>query len=91
MFLFFTFLNGIQISGTTFFQAIGKATKGAILSLIKQVVFLLPLLVILPIFMGVEGVMFAAPISDFIAFITALIMLAFELKHMPKESLATLD
>ena len=91
VFLFFTFLNGIQISGTTFFQAIGKATKGAILSLIKQVIFLLPLLVILPIFMGVEGVMFAAPISDFIAFITALIMLAFELKHMPKESLATLD
>ena len=84
VFLFFTFLNGIQIASTTFFQAIGKAVKGAILSLIKQVIFLLPLLIVLPIFMGVEGVMFAAPISDFIAFISATIMLFFELKHMPK-------
>lgn len=84
VFLFFTFLNGIQIASTTFFQAIGKAVKGAILSLIKQVIFLLPLLIILPIFLGVEGVMFAAPISDFIAFISAAIMLFFELKHMPK-------
>ncbi|MBO5776566.1 MAG: MATE family efflux transporter [Clostridia bacterium] len=89
--LFFTFLNGIQISSTTFFQAVGKATKGAILSLIKQVIFLLPLLVVLPIFMGVEGVMFAAPISDLIAFIAGLAMLVFELKRMPKESLAALD
>ncbi len=85
VFLFFTFLNGIQIASTTFFQAIGKATKGAILSLIKQVIFLLPLLIILPIFMGVDGVMFAAPISDFIAFVSAAIMLFFELKHMPKD------
>ena len=84
VFLFFTFLNGVQIASTTFFQAIGKAIKGAILSLIKQVIFLLPLLIVLPIFMGVEGVMFAAPISDLIAFISAAIMLFFELKHMPK-------
>ena len=84
VFLFFTFLNGIQIASTTFFQAIGKATKGAILSLIKQVIFLLPLLVVLPMFMGVDGCMFAAPISDFIAFVSGAIMLYFELKRMPK-------
>ncbi|MBQ9114653.1 MAG: MATE family efflux transporter [Clostridia bacterium] len=84
VFLFFTFLNGIQIASTTFFQAIGKAVKGAILSLIKQVIFLLPLLVVLPMFMGVDGCMFAAPISDFIAFVSAAIMLYFELKRMPK-------
>ena len=84
VFLFFTFLNGIQIASTTFFQAIGKAVKGAILSLIKQVIFLLPLLVVLPMFMGVDGCMFAAPISDFIAFVSGAIMLYFELKRMPK-------
>lgn len=84
VFLFFTFLNGIQIASTTFFQAIGKAMKGAILSLIKQVLFLLPLLIILPIFMGVNGCMYAAPISDFIAFVSAAVMLFFELKRMPK-------
>ncbi len=84
IFLFFTFLNGVQIASTTFFQAIGKATKGAVLSLIKQVIFLLPLLIILPIFMGVDGCMYAAPISDFIAFIAGAVMLFFELKKMPK-------
>lgn len=84
VFLFFTFLNGVQIASTTFFQAIGKAFKGAFLSLIKQVLFLLPLLLILPRFMGVEGLMFAAPISDFIAFCTALSLLILEFRKMPK-------
>lgn len=84
VFLFFTFLNGVQIASTTFFQAIGKALKGAILSLIKQVIFLLPLLIILPIYMGVDGCMFAAPISDLIAFISAMILVCIELKRMPK-------
>ena len=83
VFLMFTILNGIQIASTTFFQAIGKAKKGAFLSLTKQVIFLLPLLAVLPRFMGVEGVMFAAPISDFIAFATAVTLLSLELKHMP--------
>ena len=84
VFLFFTFLNGVQIASTTFFQAIGKALKGAILSLIKQVIFLLPLLIILPIYMGVDGCMFAAPISDLIAFIAGAVMVIVELKRMPK-------
>lgn len=57
VFLFFVFINGIQIASTTFFQAIGKARIGAFLSLMKQVIFLLPLLIILPHYMGVEGVM----------------------------------
>ncbi len=84
VFLFFTFLNGVQIASTTFFQAIGKALKGALLSLIKQVIFLLPLLIILPIYMGVDGCMFAAPISDLIAFIAGAVMVMVELKRMPK-------
>ena len=85
VFLFFTILNGIQISSTTFFQAIGKAGKGALLSLTKQIIFLLPLLVILPHFMGIDGIMYAGPAADFIAFSTAFTMLIFEIKSMPKQ------
>lgn len=85
IFLFFTFFNGIQISITTFFPSIGKPIKGAILSLVKQVVFLLPLLFILPRFLGVDGVMYAMPISDTIAFTFAVIFLYREFKMMPKE------
>ncbi len=84
VFLFFTILNGLQISSTTFFQAIGKAGKGAVLSLTKQVIFLLPLLIILPRFMGVTGVMYAGPSADFIAFCTAFTLLILELKSMPE-------
>lgn len=85
VFLFFVILNGVQIASTTFFQAIGKASIGAFLSLTKQVIFLLPLLFILPHFFGVEGVMFAGPISDAIAFITALTFLRREFKRMPHD------
>ncbi|GAB6665799.1 hypothetical protein BOVMAS25_00260 [Streptococcus uberis] len=85
VFLFFVFVNGIQIASTTFFQAIGKARIGAFLSLMKQVIVLLPLLFILPHFMGVEGVMYAAPISDFFAFISAFYFLRREFKRMPHD------
>ncbi|MGT2888525.1 MATE family efflux transporter [Streptococcus didelphis] len=85
VFLFFVFLNGVQIASTTFFQAIGKASVGAFLSLTKQVIFLLPLLFILPHYMGVEGVMYAGPSSDLIAFILALYFLRREFKSMPTD------
>ncbi|EET62899.1 MATE efflux family protein [Marvinbryantia formatexigens DSM 14469] len=85
VFLFFVFLNGIQIAITTFFPSIGKALKGAFLSLSKQIIFLLPLLVILPRFFGVEGIMYAMPVSDFIAFLIAAAFLAAEMKKMPRE------
>lgn len=85
VFLFFVFLNGVQVSATTFFQAIGKARIGAFLSLMKQVIFLLPLLFILPHFLGVDGVMYAGPISDLIAFIGSLYFLRREFKRMPHD------
>lgn len=84
IFLMFVILNGIQIASTTFFQAIGKAVIGAILSLTKQVIFLLPLLVLLPRYFGVEGIMYAGPTSDLIAFLIATSMLLLELRKIRK-------
>lgn len=84
VFLMFVILNGIQIASTTFFQAIGKAFIGAILSLTKQIIFLLPLLLILPHYFGVEGIMYAGPVSDFIAFCIAFTMLIIELRKIKK-------
>lgn len=84
-FLFFVFLNGVQICTATFFPSIGKAGKGAILSFTKQVVFIIPLLILLPKFFGIDGVMLAEPVSDLISFIMAVIFLVDEFKKMPKE------
>lgn len=85
-FLFFVFLNGVQICSATFFPAIGKAGKGAILSFSKQVIFMIPLLLILPRFFGLDGVMYAQPATDFLSFLLAVVLMTMEFRKMPKEN-----
>ena len=63
---------GLQIFSSNLFSAIGKPLIGVILSLSRQVALFLPLVVILPTFMGLDGILFAGPISDVISFIVAL-------------------
>jgi len=84
IFLAFISLNSIQISIATFFPSIGKAIKGATVSLTKQLIVLFPLLLTLPRFFGVEGVIYATPLTDLIAFTVAIIFLINEFKYMPK-------
>ena len=84
IFLAFISLNSIQISIATFFPSIGKAIKGATVSLTKQLIVLFPLLLILPRFFSVEGVIYATPLTDLVAFTVAIIFLINEFKHMPK-------
>ena len=82
MFLFFTFINGIQPITSNFFTAMGKAPKGILMALTRQVIFLLPLLVILPIFWGLDGVMYAGPISDGAAALLAILLVVRERKKL---------
>ena len=82
IYLFFTFLNNVQPMSSTFFTSIGKPLKGAFLSLTRQMIFLLPLLIIFPGFFGIDGIMYAGPIADFMAAVVAAFMLAGELKKM---------
>ena len=87
VYLFCIFVTGVQICISTFFPSIGKAAKGAALSFAKQILFVVPLMLILPRFMGLDGVMFAQPIADFTAFLLAVIFLVNEMKQMPKEDI----
>ena len=73
---------GIQILSANFFTAIGKAMKGLFLSLTRQVLFLIPLILILPIKFGIEGILYSAPIADIAAFIVAVLLITKELRHM---------
>ena len=82
IYLFFTFLNNVQPMSSNFFAAIGKPKKGAFLSLTRQIIFLLPLLVIFPRFLGIDGIMYAGPIADLMAASIAAIMLVMEVKKM---------
>lgn len=80
VFLFFTFLNFCQPITSNFFTAIGKPKKGVFLSLTRQILFLLPLLIILPLFMGIDGILYAGPIADGLAGIVSLTMITLELR-----------
>lgn len=83
IYLFFTFINCLQPISSNFFTSVGMPKRGVFLSLTRQIIFLLPLLVILPIFFGIDGVMFAAPIADFAAAVLAIIFIRAQFKAMP--------
>ncbi|MDO5517555.1 MAG: MATE family efflux transporter [Clostridium sp.] len=84
IFLFFTFLNFVQPITSNFFTAIGKPMKGILLSLTRQIIFLLPLIVIFPKFIGIDGIMYAGPVADFMAGAIGILLAYFELKNLGK-------
>lgn len=73
---------GFQIVGTNFFQSLGMPLKSIFLSLTRQIIFMIPLLLILPNFFGLNGVWTAYPISDFIATIVTLSMLTWQIRKI---------
>ena len=77
---------GAQIVITQYFQSIGKAVSAIFLSLSRQLLFFLPGLIFLPNFFGVKGVWFSMPISDFMAFVIATVLLVLQFKKIGKEN-----
>lgn len=73
---------GFQIVTTNFFQSLGMAGKAVFLSLTRQIIFMIPLLLLLPPIMGLDGVWSAYPISDFIATLVATAMLIVQVKKI---------
>lgn len=84
IYLFCTAFDAIQPVTTTFFTAIGKAFKGSFIALTRQVIFLVPLILILPIFFGINGIMFAGPVADMAAFILAVVLMLLETASLKK-------
>ena len=82
IFMLMTFANGIQPMSAGFFTSMGKARLGVIMSLTRQVFFLLPLIVIFPFLFGIDGVMYAGPIADTSAFVLAVVFARRELGIM---------
>ena len=72
--LFFPIV-GFQMVTSNFFQSIGMANKAIFLSLTRQLLFLLPCLIILPTFMGAAGIWWSMPISDLTASLVAGVLL----------------
>ena len=84
IFMFFTWLNFLQPITSNFFTAIGKSRKGVFLALTRQLIFILPLILILPLFMGLTGILYAAPIADLAAAAVAIWMVVVEFRQIGK-------
>lgn len=90
-FLFMVLVNGVQLLSSNFFTAIGKALKGLLLSLTRQVFFLIPLILLLPLHFGIFGVLLAGPIADFIAFVVSVIFIWKEFKKLQEKDPAAIS
>ena len=82
IFMLMAWANFMQPISSTFFTSIGKANKGTFLSLTRQIIFLLPLMFFLPTIFGIKGILYAAPIADGMAFVTAVVMVWSEMRAM---------
>lgn len=75
---------GVQPLTTNYFTSIGCVKQGIFLSLTRQGLFLIPLLLLLPIPFGIDGALWSAPVADFVAFCTSLILVYFSFKNLTK-------
>ena len=82
IFLLFCPLTGFQTVIAVYLQAIGKPIKSTILSLSRQIIFFVPAALILPMFLGVTGVLWTGPVADGLAFILSVAFLVYERKQL---------
>ena len=84
IYLLLCIANGVQIPSGIFFQAIGKSIKSVILSLSRQIILLIPGMIILGSIFGLMGVLYAGPVADGIAFFLSSTLLLIEMKNLGK-------
>ncbi len=77
---------GFQIVSTNFFQSIGKAGRAIFLSLARQVIFMIPLLLVFPRMFGLDGVWVSFPLSDTFATVATIFMIIWQFRHLTPKS-----
>lgn len=86
IFLMLCSLTGFQTVVAVYLQAVGKPVKSAILSLARQIIFFIPAALILPMFLGVVGVLWTSPVADGLTFLLSLGLLIYERKQLKQVS-----
>ncbi len=93
IYLFFTFANFLPIMSANFFTAIGKPIQGTVLSLSRQVIFFLPLLLIFPrIFPilfgmdGIDGIIYVGPVADALSIAVAIVLVVREMRDLTRRA-----
>ena len=87
IYLLTNFLGGVQLCAGTLFQAIGKPAMATVVSLAKQVIFYVPAMIILAAILGLEGVLWAGPLSELLAFFLGGALMMREVKKMSSNRL----
>ena len=80
---------GVQILGGGFFQAVGKAAPALIITISRQVLFLIPAAFLLPLIFGLNGVWISVPVSDFLSVVVTVVLISKEIKIFNKAILNT--
>ena len=86
IYMMFVFFQNIQPVTVTYFSATDNPKQGLLVSLSRQGLFLIPLLIILPKFMGIHGILIASPISDTLAFIVSVSMVLYSFKKLTEKT-----
>lgn len=82
IFLMCIFCAGFQIVSTNYFQATGQAVKASVLSSLRQIVFLIPLILILPPFFGIDGILYAGALADLLSALVVSVFAVYEIKRL---------
>ncbi len=91
IFFFFLPLVGFQVVSAGYFQAVGKPRQAMLLSLSRQVLFLIPALIVLPKYFALRGVFYAIPFADLFSVVITGIWIYMELKHKLKNKAPVLQ
>ena len=80
------FTSGFQMITTSYFQATGQAVKASILSMLRQLIMLIPLIIILPLFFGLDGILYAGPIADISSTVIIVLFAVSEIKKLNEKA-----
>ncbi len=80
IYLSLAFINFLPQLSSNFFTAIGKPVSGTIMSLTRQILFFLPLLLIFPLIWGIDGILYVGPVADSLAVAVAIVLLVLEFR-----------
>ena len=76
------FTSGFQVVSTSYFQATGQPLKASILSMLRQLLILIPMVLVLPLFFGLDGILYAGPVADLSSAVVVVFFAGHELKRL---------
>lgn len=86
IFLFGVFVAGFQIISSNYFQATGQPLKATMLAMSRQILLLVPLVLIFPLFWGLDGILYAGPVADITSALIAGGFIIYEMRKLDRQA-----